>query len=509
MALMGIDVGTSQIKVGLFDLNGEAIRLAGIPTPTQAGKDGHLQYDPETLWLSTLSAIRELLALSHDVPVEAIGVASMAEAGLLVDRASGEARSAILPWFDSRPSKQAAFIALQDSPKALFQRSGLRPSYKFGLSKLLWLRDSNPEALSSAIWLSVADFIVFRMTGSMATDPTLAARTYLFNIAEGTWDRVWIEHFTLDAALFPEVVPSGTPVGKVTADVAAQSGLDRSIPVAVAGHDHICALLAMGIVHPGPVLDSIGTAESVMGVLDSLCLDDRAFESELSIVPHVVGDTFCWLGGLPAAGASIEWIRAQLATEPIPYEAMASLVGELPAEPTGLLYFPYLLGSGAPYHNGNVRAAFIGLSGSHSRAHILKAVLEGTAFATEAIRRAAEILDDRPIDSFIAVGGGTRNRLWMQIRADVTGCAHRVPAEAEATALGAALSAGLGSGIVWGIHAIAGIARYTGEDCEIVIPSVDRHRAYRALYEEGYIPVGSSLRRHSDVGTAGMEMLRA
>ncbi len=497
-ALLGVDIGTTHCKAGIFDLAGQVIRIASRPTPTGRTADGYPYHDPEALWRAVIAVIQEVLPAAPERRVEVVGVAGMAEAGLLLNVASGAPRTEIIPWFDPRSTKQMETIGRESDPWSLFRRSGLRPSFKYGLSKILWLRQRSPDITSGALWLSVPDYIVYKLTGRMATDPTLAARTYVYDLAEGAWDAAWIRHFDLDSALFPEVHASGSPAGNVTTLAARATGLTMGTPVAVSGHDHICTLLAAGITAPGPVLDSIGTAESVLGVLDQLKLDRTAFESGLTIAPHALSGLWCWQGGAPAAGGSIEWIRAQLGEEPLSYDRLDELLAEVDLEPGDVLYVPYLAGSGTPVHDLHVRAAFAGLSASHGRADLVKAVLEGTAYEFESIRRAAEGLTGGPIREVVVAGGGARNTRWLQIRADVSNCACRTLSLPDATVLGAALTAALGCGLLGDLAGVADIDHRYRDDRHTFIPDADRHIRYRHLYETHYQPFQAFLRGNTE-----------
>jgi sugar (pentulose or hexulose) kinase len=342
-----------------------------------------------------------------------------------------------------------------------------------------------------AVWLSVADYVVWRLTGERVTDPTLAARTYAFDLGSGSWDEEWLDRFGFDAGLFPEVLPSGAPAGTVTTEAAEKTGLSTHTTASVAGHDHICALLGAGIVAPGHVLDSMGTAEAVLGVLDQLELGPNAVASGLAIAPHVVDGLFCWLGGAPSAGASVEWLRELLDGGIIDgdIDRLARAAGD---GPTGVIFFPYLMGSGAPCPDPDVRAAFFGLSRTHGREHLVRSVLEGTAFEAESNRRAGIELAGSGEGDVVTVGGGARSVAWMQIKADLSGSPHCVPARQDATCTGAALAAGLRVGVFPDVDEAASLARRS-EQYAIFAPDPERHRLYRAAYEERYLVVRESL----------------
>jgi xylulokinase len=425
--------------------------------------------------------------------IAAVGVASMAETGLLLDRRTGTARTPMLPWFDRRPTAYAAQIAQAGDRYERFCATGQYPSFKSTLAKLLWLRERDHSITNGAVWLSAADYIAYRLTGVFATDPTLAVRTYAFRVDGRDWDHDWLRQWGLAADLFPPVLSSGTPVGGVS-DHGAQLGLSPGTPVGIAGHDHVCAAFAVGAAVPGTAFDSMGTAEALVGAIGARVLGQPAYNSGLTYGPHVVPDLGYWMGGLSAAGGSVEWFRALLSDPPLPYEALDQLLAAAGDDPTGIVYVPYLLGSGTPHPDPLATGAFIGLRAEHGRADLAKAVLEGMAYELEFIRRTAEHGTGVPIGSLVAAGGGARNRHWLQIKADVHGCTIRVPHIAEATALGAALLAGLGAGV----YADAAAATcQTYQAAATVFPNDARHQIYRSVYQQAYLPLQAPLRQLS------------
>lgn len=495
MSLLGVDVGTTHCKVVVCHEDGSPLTVTRQPTPLSHDEHGLPFHPPEALWTAVVSGIRDAARGCDPCQVRCMGVASMAEAGLFVDVRTGEARDEIVPWYDRRSVQQAQIIAAADEPRRLFRRSGLQPSFKYGLSKILWLRERDPHIGDHSLWLSVADYIVFRLTGRMATDPTLAARTYAYSLEEGTWDDAWVRHFGLVPANFPPVLPSGAPAGSLSPDAASLTGLPEDIPVAVSGHDHICASLAVGMSTPGLVVDSVGTAESMLGVLDAPELGEKGFDSGLKIVPHVVPNRFCWLGGTRAAGGALDWARSAVGETPVAHDEAVRLVESTEDGPSGILFFPYLRGSGGVHSDDRVRAAFVGLDDAHDRADLLKAVLEGTAYESESIRRAAECLTDHHIGELIVVGGGSAVESWVTIKADVSGCPCVLPKVDEATGAGAGLLAALGCGIFSSLEELLAVAGSYRAKGTTVYPDAARHERYRRLYETVYLPVGQALRR--------------
>jgi len=490
--ILAIDIGTTHCKAGLFALDGTVLEIATRPMVTHRAPSGETYFDPEALWAIAAAVIRKVVGAAG--PIRAVGIASMAETGLLLDRRTGAARSFFVPWFDTAAQSQADLIRRQSDPLERYLKTGLRASFKCSLAKVLWLRARDESLLDGAIWLSAADYIAYRLTGKFGTDCSLAGYTFAFRVDQRTWDTDWLREWRLDSDLFPPANPSGTPIGDVLSEVADSLGLTTGIPVSICGHDHAAAAFAMNVTSPDKVFDSMGTAETLLGVLSERPLTEDDFHSGLIYGCHVASGCGYWLGSLSASGGSVEWLRSQLGQERLTYDEIDALLAGAGPDPTGILYFPYLVGSGPPHTDPLMRGAFIGLSASHGRADLLKAVLEGTVYEVEFIRQTGEHITGQPIPMLVTAGGGTRNRTWLQIKADVSGCRIEASAEPEATLLGAALVAGIGSGVY------ANEAEAFNSLClkpvEVFLPDAERHVVYRRLYEQDYLPLQELLSHH-------------
>lgn len=491
--ILAVDIGTTHCKAGLFALDGKALKIVTRPMVTHYAPGGEAYFDPEELWVTACTVIRKAADVSS-APVAAIGIASMAETGLLLDRRTGTARSFFVPWFDTAAQPQADLIRRQSDALERYLKTGLRANFKCSLAKILWLRSREESLVNDAIWLSAADYIAYRLTGKYATDCSLAGYTFAFRVDKRAWDTDWLREWKLDPDLFPPANLSGTPIGKISAEVATALDLAAGIPVAICGHDHATAAFAMNVTSPGRVFDSMGTAETLIGAFPERALTKDDFCSGLLYGCHVASGRGYWLGSLSASGGSVEWLRTQLGHKRLSYTQIDALMARARPEPTGILYFPYLLGSGPPHADPRVRAAFVGLSSSHGRSDLLKAVLEGTAYEVEFIRQAGEHITGQPIPALVTAGGGTRNRAWLQIKADVSGCRIEASAEPEATLLGAALVAGIGNGLYASEdEAFAGLR---SNPVEVFVPDPDRHTTYRQLFEQGYLLLQKALRQH-------------
>ncbi|MBD2868801.1 FGGY-family carbohydrate kinase [Paenibacillus arenilitoris] len=485
--IIGLDIGTTNMKAGLFDERGRLLAEASSPNECRTHADGFAYYDPERLWTEVAAMIRRLAAGEPKRTVRAIGIASMAESGLLADRSTGKPRSPIVPWFERCSLEQAKAIENEVDAFERFRATGLRPSFKYGLAKLLWLKERNGDALRSAVWLSVSSYIANRLTGRLAEDYTLAARTYAFRMADKRWDAPLLRHFGLEEALFPPAVPAGAAAGSVTTSAAEALGLPDGVPVFLAGHDHVCASLAVGSSLDGGIYNSMGTAETVVGAFAARELTKADFASGLAYGFHPVPGHLFWLGGHSSSGGSVEWMRGILGDEKVGYERILELLDEAPPSPSGIIYLPYLTGCGAPTPDPYAKAAFIGLTARHGRGELLRAVLEGSAYQMESIRRCAEAVSGSPIRLMRVVGGGVRNRRWLQIKADVSGITLEAPDIPEAALAGAAITAGVGFGLYGSYEEAARVFAAGGRMKAVFEPDPERHARYAELYERQFL----------------------
>ena len=495
MFMLGIDLGTTNRKVGIFDEDGNTVASASRPTVVIDTGRGYSVYDPEQMWRDVAEMIKEVTSKSGISDIRVIGIASMAESGLLVNRQDGKIQSPCLPWFDTSSTPQAERVRSTDTPLALFQRTGLHLSFKHGLPKLLWLQDQDADMFRNAVWLSVSGYIAYRLSGAMSCDPSLATRTFAYDMRSGRWDIEWLTSFGLPADLFPEVLPSGTPLGTVLPEVAQSLGLSPDTTVAIGGHDHVCASLAVGAVQTGEVFASMGTAETLVGMMEPRALGQAEFNTGLSYGYHVIPGYQFWMGGNPASGGAMEWTRKLLADEAISYDSIQQMMAKVPDGPGEVVFFPYLSGSGAPNPNSKTRGSFIGLSYANDKADMIRAVCEGTAYQLNMIKQSAEVISGHPINEVRAVGGGTRLASWLQMKADITNAQIIVPPVEEATMLGAACTALLGAKLLKDVTELKSLSERRG--VTRYIPDEARHQLYAARYRDVFEPMAEALRRLS------------
>jgi xylulokinase len=448
--LCGVDAGTSRVRAVLFDLRGVAVAEASRPTPTELLGPGEAQHDAEALWTTAAAVLREATGQIDDPRrVRGVAVASMGEAGTLLDR-SGRALVPLLAWYDTRTAPLLDRLLGEVGFETLHRLTGLCPDPTFSLLKLLWLKEHRPEAFARAsAWLQVSDLIAWRLSGQIATDTSLASRTMALDLAHGRWADELLRAVDVPARLFPRLAGSGERLGCVTAEAAAATGLPEGCAVGVAGHDHVCGMLAAGADRPGILLDSMGTAEALTYVIEAPSgdpeLGQAGFNQGLIRLDRPLWYVF---GGLPTSAACVEWFRAAQGQPPPDHATLIAEAAAAPPGSGGVLFLPHLRIGSPPFPDPIARGAFLGLTDGTDRGALFRAVLEGLALdAANLLRVLGERFAMPRPQRLIAIGGSTRNRLLMAIKASLYGQAIDVAETTECTSLGAAMLGGVAAGL--------------------------------------------------------------
>lgn len=477
----------------VFDRRGRPLSRARRPTPIERPRKGWSEFPAEDLWRAVEESIAEASAGSpQPSAIAGLAVASVGESCFPVDENGAEIASAIA-WFDERTHAQLAWLEETVGRERLTAITGLAPDISFAACKILWMRDHAPALFEKArMWLGVADWVAWRLTGVAATDPTLASRTLLFDIARHDWSDEILARLELDRQNLPTIQRNGTPLGCVRSETAARLGLPATVIVAVGGHDHVIGALAAGAFVPGALLDSLGTAEALIAVRDEADLGGGLAAMGYAQGLIEAGERRIYvLGGLSTAGAALEWARASL-LDGMSHRTMIELAGAAQAGSGGLLFVPHLHSSTMPNPDVNARGAIIGLSRDTGRSEIARAVHEGLALEARAVLDGmgeGGSTAQRP--AITAIGGGVRNDLLMRIKASVYGRPIRTAVLEDATALGAAMLGGLGAG-VYSDQAEA--TQCVEIDWREVLPEPAWQDAYDRLYKGVYRHAYDALR---------------
>ena len=439
--LVGIDAGTTNQKAILFDEAGHVISQAIRSSPLKAFPDGGAVYDADAVWTQICGLLREITARAGEEAVAriaGIAVTGMAEAGVPLSR-TGEALYPFIAWYDPRTIPYADWWKECCLAEEATEITGLKIQHIFSINKLMWLRDHEPKVFQRmAKWACMEDYIAFRLSGVLKMDYSIGSRTMMMDMEKAEWSQPILEAAGIRPDVLPELVYSGTNVGQVTADAAQKTGLPEGTPVFSGGHDHVCGALACGILREGIVLDSSGTAEEVLAASPALDRARSLGKKGYNVGRHVVPGLYYMAGGIPASGASVDWFAKQF--PPHGEEAETKKPGA-----DGLLFFPHLRGSSSPTRDPVSSGAFLGIRHYHTHADFSQAVYEGLCYEFRMVLQ--QLTRVQKPEKIVAIGGGTKNRHWIQVKANVTGLPIEIPEIQESTALGAALLAGIGAGV--------------------------------------------------------------
>jgi xylulokinase len=488
--LLGLDVGTTAIKALLFDpAQGCTAAIAQVPTIVKYPGEGRSEFDPGQLWSGVSAAVRQVLTGREAAEVAGVAVASMGEVGVPLDGV-GEACYPAITWFDRRTEEFLPWWEQEIGVERTYQITGQVLHHMYGALKLQWLRRHEPEVWARVRrWLSVEDYITWRLAGVAATDHSVAGRTLLFDQERATWSEDLLAATGVPRSLMPEAVASGAVVGTVTATAAAATGLVAGTPVVAGGHDHLVGALAAGAARPGVLLDSAGTAEGILLTVKDYAPTATLFQAGFSTYRHVVPGHFVVVAGQHGAGGLITWLIDRLYGGDggsRPYAQALADAEAVPVGAGGLFCLPHLRGSRVPERDLRSRAAFVGLVDGHGRGHLLRAALESLGYW---LKESIDVLRDATcidVQELVVIGGATRSPFWMQIKADCTGLPLAIPQLPEAVALGAALLAGVGAGIYADAPAAAAAVQRPTLTIEPNPAAVAQYVRARAVYQQLY-----------------------
>jgi xylulokinase len=489
MRFLGVDVGTGGTRAVLLDGDGRVVSSATAAHPAFASPHaGWAEQNPDDWWSAVCSAVPECLARGKTAPREISGVALTGQMhGLvLLDRGGSVLRPSII-WCDQRTEVECREITEKIGAARLIELTANPALTNFTLPKIWWVQKNEPEIWARAGSIVLPkDYIRWRLSGSRATDVADASGTLLFDVANRQWSRTMMEVSRLNADLLPTVFESCEITGHVSEEGARATGLRAGIPVIAGAGDQAAGAVGMGIVRAGAVSATIGTSGVVFAATAGPVRDPAG---RIHTFCHAVPRRWHVMGVTQAAGYSLRWFRDQFGAVGDPgQDAYARLMTEASAAPAGadgLLWAPYLMGERTPHLDPHARGALVGISATHTRAHVVRAILEGVAFS---LRDTLTIFGELkiPVESIRLGGGGARAPLWQQIQADVYGMPVGLLEAEEGAAYGAALLAGVGVGNWTSVENAADAAvrllQRIEPDARDVALMNRRYDAYRKLY---------------------------
>jgi xylulokinase len=480
--VIGVDLGTSAVKVLLVDKEGNVKGEATREYPLFHQHSGWSEQKPEDWVDGTIEALRELVSASGAAAgeIEGISFSGQMHGLVLLDDERKPVRNAIL-WNDTRTTEQCREIERTLGGKLL--DIARNPALEgFTLPKILWVKQKEADSFARAsLFLLPKDYLRFRLTGQLHMDYSDAAGTLLLDVANKSWSADILSAFGLDESFCPPLLESHGLAGTLLPEIAEQTGLGADTKVFAGGADNACGAIGAGILSEGLTLCSIGTS----GVILSYENDrNKDFQGKVHFFNHGKEDSFYAMGVTLAAGYSLSWFKNTFAPDES-FNELLQGVDEVSPGANGLLFTPYLVGERTPHADSLIRGGFIGIDGSHQRIHFARAVMEGITFSlnesVDIFRRAG-----KTVDTVISIGGGAQNPVWLQMQADIFGATVVALENEQGPGLGAAMLAAYGCGWFDSLEACAGKFVKRAASYQPEPKAVEAYKGLFQIYQQVY-----------------------
>ncbi len=452
--ILAHDLGTSGNKATLFSDDGKMMGSYVSSYDAHYFNGSWVEQNAEDWWNAVCVSSKKLI---QDIGVNAEDIAVVSFSGqmmgcLCVDRQGTPLRPSII-WADQRAQLQAAQIGEKIDQKDFYHIVGHRNTASYGIQKLMWVRDNEPEIYEQTYkTLNAKDYIVFRLTGKFYTEYSDGNSNGCFDLLNLKWSDRIIEYAGIDPDKLPELKPSTFVAGGVTKEAAAATGLAVGTPVVLGGGDGVTANVGAGSISPGKTYCCMGTSAWI-----TTTTEKPIFDEEMRTVTwaHIIPGLYAPNGTMQCAGGAYNWLKNTICTMEVydakvhgksPYAYMDEQIAKSPAGSNGVIFLPYLLGERAPRWDPNARGAYIGLKSENQRSDILRSTLEGVTMNLSIILNI--LRKSVKIDEILAIGGGAKSEVWRQIMADVYDAKIIVPTLLEeAGSMGAAVTGGVGAGL--------------------------------------------------------------
>ena len=498
--LLGIDLGTTSFKAVVYDGHGTGLGSSQIATPDEQVTVNGFRvtvWRADKLWEVMCALIREALSQLPDPRIDALAIAELGLVGYPMD-SSGNPLYAGVTWIDPSAPPSSAFrdCGLEDA--ALFSMTGNHLSPIYPPAWITWMSEFEPGYARGMIrWLNVGDYVAYKLCGEMAIDYSMASQTTVFEQSSLSYRPDLLRAFRLAVDVFPSARPSGTLLGRVLPEAASATGLDSSVPVVLGGADFIIGAYAAGFLDSGDAAILTGTWENVIVCSDRPELGAKLFRCGAICDAHVAPDR--WSIRIEnLSGEVTEWYRTKIRPHgqsglegaEASWSRLIEEAETAPPGSSGVLFMPHVFGSYGPRHDQLARGAFIGLSGDCTCRELTRALFEGLSFQTRHALEALTTGIGRAPGRVVAMGGGTKNRFWVQNKADILGCPLEVVTTPDVTPRGAAMIAGVGIGV---FPDFRDALRQFGGTVTRISPNHRLTEFYERVYREVYLPLCEEL----------------
>jgi xylulokinase len=439
---LGIDIGTGGTRAVLVDRDGRVVASESCEhAPISSAHIGWAEQDPDDWWRAAKTAIGAVMksAIHAGHTVESVGLTGQMHGCVMLDAAGQVLRPALI-WCDQRTQPQCDWLTDTIGASRLIALTCNPALPNFTLTKLLWVREHQPAIFARiAHVLCPKDYVRLRLTGEYAIDMQEASGTLLLDVTHRRWSAEVADAAGIPMSWLPALFEGPDICGRITAEAASVTGLAAGTPVVAGAGDQGAGAVGMGILEPGSVSATIGTSGVVFAATAAPTKDAKG---RLHTFCHAAPGIWHVMGVTNGAGLSLRYFRDTFAPH-LSYDQLTALAAAVPAASDGLLWTPYLFGERTPHLDPNARAAFVGITASHTLGHFVRAVLEGVAFSLKDTFTLFNELSI-PVEKIRLGGGGARGPLWRQIQADVYNHPVELLEAEEGGAFGAALLAGTG-----------------------------------------------------------------
>lgn len=497
--VIGIDIGTSGTKTVLFDETGKSIAAHTEEYPLYQPRNGWAEQNPEDWWQAVCITVRRVLEKS-EIPanrIAGIGLSGQMHGLVMLDKDNKVLRPSII-WCDQRTAAECADIERLVGKERLIEITANPALTGFTAAKIMWVKKHEPELYAQCAHILLPkDYIRFMLTGEYATEVSDASGMQLLDIGNRCWSDEVLEKLDIDKSLLGKVYESPEVTGHVMAEAAALTGLAAGTPVVGGAGDNAAAAVGTGTVNDGDAFTTIGTSGVVYAHTKRMAIDKKGrVHTFCCAVPgewHVMGVT-------QGAGLSLKWLRDtcckpecdQAAAAGVdPYVIMDGEAAQVPVGANRLLFLPYLMGERTPHLDSNARGVFFGLSAMHTRADLIRAVMEGVSFS---LKDCLSVLQEMGVDCarMLACGGGGTSALWRQMLADVYGCPVSTIGSKEGPALGVAILAMVGAGIYPSVQEACKSILQLNLTQQPIQKNTEDYAPYYVLYRSLYTALQSS-----------------
>lgn len=474
--VLGVDLGTSAVKILLVNQAGEVTAEVSKEYPLYQEKVGYSEQDPNDWVEQTIAGITELMKDFKGNPedIEGMSFSGQMHGLVLLDENNEVLRNAIL-WNDTRTTAECKEIYEKVGEERLLEITKNPALEGFTLPKILWVKNHEPEIFNKAkAFVLPKDYVRYKLTGELHMEYSDAAGTLLLDVSQKTWSEEICEILGIDPEICPPLVASHDKVGTITEEIAHATGLSGATKVFGGGADNACGAIGAGILEDGKTLASIGTSGVVLSYEAS---GDKDFKGKVHYFNHAAPEVFYTMGVTLSAGYSLSWFKDTFAADES-YEELLQDVGTVPAGSNGLLFTPYIVGERTPHVDANIRGSFIGMDATHERKHFARAVLEGITFS---LNESVEIFREngKNIDSIVSIGGGAKNEAWLQMQADIFNAKIIKLQSEQGPGMGATMLAAFGCG--W-FSSLQDCANEFLKEESIYTPNPDNVQKYKELF---------------------------